>query len=67
MKATPRGYVPSVKFPGGQAFELYATYGFPRDLTELMARERGMEVDQEGWDKAHDAHRTKSKSEGKGK
>jgi alanyl-tRNA synthetase len=42
---------------GDEAFELYATYGFPVDLTQLMARERGMEVDLEGYDQAMARHR----------
>ncbi|MCE7869996.1 alanine--tRNA ligase [bacterium CPR1] len=32
-------------FPGHVAFKLYDTFGFPRDLTEVLARERGLEVD----------------------
>ncbi len=37
-------------FPGDIAFKLYDTYGFPLDMTELMARERGLSVDTAGFD-----------------
>ncbi len=36
---------------GPFAFQLFDTYGFPIDLTELLARERGLTVDTEGFDK----------------
>ena len=36
--------------PGDVAFRLYDTYGFPIDLTADMARERNLEVDQDGFD-----------------
>lgn len=36
-------------FPGGVAFRLYDTFGFPQDLTEDLAKEAGMEVDHDGF------------------
>ncbi len=36
-------------FPGDVAFKLYDTYGFPLDLTEVMAREGGLSVDEAGF------------------
>lgn len=35
----------SKTFPGEEAFRLYDTFGFPLDMTEMMARERGLVVD----------------------
>ncbi|MFN5371291.1 MAG: alanine--tRNA ligase-related protein, partial [Bacteroidia bacterium] len=35
--------------PGDFAFELFDTFGFPIDLTQLMAREQGLEVDMESY------------------
>src|SRR5690625_2465895 len=39
----------SSRISGEQVFKLHDTYVFPVDLTRLMAQERGMEVDQEGF------------------
>ena len=50
--------------PGDKAYDLYSTYGFPQDLVELMARERGLQVDLEGWKKSEAEHQKKSRSEG---
>ena len=55
----------ATELPGAEAYELYATYGFPRDLVELMARERSLDVDDAGWDRAEATHRERSKSEGR--
>jgi alanyl-tRNA synthetase len=50
--------------PGEKAFDLYATYGFPQDLVELMARERSLALDLAGWKRAEEEHQKKSRSEG---
>lgn len=38
--------------PGDLAWRLYDTYGFPVDLTQLMAEEKGLEVDMEAYEEA---------------
>ncbi len=48
--------------PGETVFELYATFGFPADLTALMADERGMDVDQAGFDAAMAEHKALSQA-----
>ena len=50
---------------GEDAFRLYDTYGFPIDLTELMARERGYSVDIAGFDAALAQQRSQSQAERK--
>src|SRR5438552_919328 len=46
---------------GEIAFRLYDTYGFPLDLTELMARERGLTVDVVGFEKLMDQQRERAR------
>ena len=50
---------------GDDAFRLYDTYGFPIDLTELMARERGYTVDITGFEAALAHQRSQSQAERK--
>ncbi|MFD0941130.1 alanine--tRNA ligase [Pedobacter boryungensis] len=47
---------------GNFAFELYDTFGFPIDLTELMAREKGLTVDMEGFNKALAEQKNRSRA-----
>jgi alanyl-tRNA synthetase len=52
---------------GELVFKLYDTFGFPVDLTKLMAAEKGFSVDEEGFEKHMDSAREKAKSSWKGK
>ena len=52
----------SGKVSGDFAFKLYDTYGFPIDLTALMARERGLEVDTERFDALMEEQRQRAKA-----
>ncbi len=46
---------------GTFAFELFDTYGFPVDLTQLMAREKGLEVDMPGFQKGLEEQKARSR------
>lgn len=47
---------------GEFAFELYDTYGFPIDLTELLAREQGLRVDRKGFEEALEVQKNRSRA-----
>ena len=47
--------------PGSEAFKLHDTFGVPIDLTRELARERGLEVDEEGFKAAMDEQRARSR------
>ncbi|MCU0663795.1 MAG: alanine--tRNA ligase [Myxococcota bacterium] len=45
------------QLPGDVAFELTATYGFPKDLIEVIGAELGFAIDEEGYKEAEEKHR----------
>jgi alanyl-tRNA synthetase len=48
--------------PGDEAFRLYDTFGFPIDLTQLIAAERGVGVDVAGFERALEEQRRRSRA-----
>jgi len=51
--------------PGETVFKLYDTYGFPVDLTADIAREKGLSVDEEGFEQAMDAQKKQARAASK--
>ncbi len=57
--------ISGTQIPGDVVFKLYDTYGFPVDLTNDIARERGLTLDIEGYDAAMSQQRARSQEGGK--
>ena len=50
------------QLPGELIFQLYDTFGFPTDLTNDIARERGYSMDMEGYEECMEAQRARARS-----
>src|SRR5690606_18428660 len=55
-------FVEAKVIPGFAVFQLYDTYGFPLDLTELLARERGLTVDTAGFETLMEQRRERARA-----
>jgi alanyl-tRNA synthetase len=51
--------------PGETVFKLYDTYGFPADLTNDIARERGLSIDETGFEREMESQRDRARSASK--
>jgi len=62
LDAALEGLDEGARLPGETAFKLYDTYGFPLDLTQDALREKGVEVDTDGFDAAMAEQKTKARA-----
>ncbi len=53
------------EIPGEDAFRLYDTFGFPLDLTQVMARQKGFTVDEKGFESAMAGQKERARKAGK--
>lgn len=53
---------PGDQIPGAIVFKLYDTYGFPLDMTSQMAEERGLEIDNSGYEAALEEQKSRSRA-----
>jgi alanyl-tRNA synthetase len=51
----------ATELPGEIVFKLYDTYGFPKDLTEVIATENGLRLDEAGFDRHMEAQKERSR------
>ena len=63
MKEKDANYVPETQISGKQAFRLYDTFGYPLELTIELANEKGLSVDEQGFNEAFKAHQELSKAQ----
>ncbi|MCH7770386.1 MAG: alanine--tRNA ligase [Bacteroidetes bacterium] len=55
------------EIPGNEVFKLYDTYGFPADLTNVMAQEKGFTIDEEGFNKLMTEQKDRARNASKDK
>lgn len=53
--------------PGEEVFKLYDTFGFPVDLTNVMAQEKGFTIDEDGFNKLMDQQKERARDASKDK
>ncbi len=62
LDSLDEGDDPNKVFPGELAFELHDTFGFPVDITEVVARDHGYELDQDAFQQAMESQRDRARA-----